>query len=1030
MHNKLKQQLETFFRNPAGQSDELNNFLAAVDKAYSNFDEEKGSLDRANSLQKDELLKFHERIASDSGEKLRIEKALLESESRYRLLVEISPDAILVYSDGRILFVNAAGARMFLAQSAGDMVGRPLLDFVHPDYYALVEETLRVLEQGESIPLLEEKCIRTDGTEFMAELTAVPFTYENKQAIFAVLRDVSERKNFSDLLRKIAATVSLFTGYEFYRSLVEQLANVLDKETAFIIAAENPDEKKYRIVCMHRQGNLVEDISLNIQGTPLEQAAEKTGFCVFPSRLGENFPNSSALAEGMDSYLSVPLLDSRKKITGHIGVMSGSPLKDYSSVLPILQIFASRTSAEFERIHDEQKIQDSEKSYRTLTEQAAEGIIVLDAAGRLLEVSNKAAKMLGYSREKFLRKNYADLPEKDVRFSLWRNLQKLKTKGSLQERRNFRRKDGSVLPVEINVAMLDDGRMQAFVRDITDTIVVERERESYMETLAMLEEVIVELDETLVIQRLSHEWDKLLYNGESPVGRTLENLTHLDYQYYINQNLFYLITEKKSKVVLQFPIPRPNGLNFWLEGKFLPIYQDRTIKGVRGVLRDVTLDHLTEKQINFYAYHDNLTGLPNRTRMEENLYRALIRAERDNNRVAVGFIDLDNFYQINNFLGHKVGDRVLLMISENLSEVLGSGERLFRWGGDQFVVILSEVSDFKTVRETGERMINAAKTPVRIDTEMIHVTFSIGFAVYPDDGLTAEDLLGQADRALVYAKSQGRFNFQLSKDIPEKGYYKDQIAFRNKVALAIRQNEIKAFFQPKVEAKTHKIIGMEALARWPGPDGVFRATPATFIPIAENIGLIADMGDQILKQSLELLKKTSLMGRKLNMAVNVSRRQLFGSEFIDRTLQLAYESGFAPSDLTLEITESIAMLDVDYAPERLKDLHNLGFKLSIDDFGTGYSSLSQLHEMPVDELKVDISFVRRIHTNEGLQIVQAIINIGQALDLKVVAEGVEDIITIKRLEELGVSYLQGYYFSPAVSAEDFLKLLLNEEVKK
>lgn len=490
-------------------------------------------------------------------------------------------------------------------------------------------------------------------------------------------------------------------------------------------------------------------------------------------------------------------------------------------------------------------------------------------------------------------------------------------------------------------------------------------------------------------------------------------------------NLESVLEGKKKSVVVHVPVPLTNGTNMWLEGKFIGVrLGGEDIAGLRGVLRDVTLDHLTDRQITFYAYYDNLTGLPNRIRMEENLNRALNRAEHTSGQLAIGFIDLDNFDEINNYMGHRVGDLVLLYVTERLRDALGTGENLYRWGGDKFVVLLTDIQDVQAVRQIGRKLMDICRTPLEIESDLIHISYSVGFAVYPDDGLTSDILMGQADRALGYAKSQGRFNFQLSGDVPRRGIYRDQISIRNKLAMAIARREIKAFFQPKVTAKDHRIIGCEALARWLDENGKPYISPAMFIPVAENLGLISDLGEQILEQSLDLLSGVrAKSGRKLQLSVNVSRRQLFDPFFVDRVCRTIEKYRMEPGDITLEITESIAMLEVDFAIERLQKLHEVGFALSIDDFGTGYSTLSQLHEMPVNELKVDMSFVRRIDTYEGLQVVQAITNMGRALNLDVVAEGVETIETARRLEDIGINLLQGNLFSKPVSGEEFVALL-------
>lgn len=445
--------------------------------------------------------------------------------------------------------------------------------------------------------------------------------------------------------------------------------------------------------------------------------------------------------------------------------------------------------------------------------------------------------------------------------------------------------------------------------------------------------------------------------------------------------------------------------------------------GIRGVMRDVTMDHLAERQITFYAYYDNLTGLPNRLRLEETLQRALSRMENEEQNLALGFIDLDNFSQINEMLGYRIGDRLLILIADRLRDALGAGEILFHWGGDKFIIVLTEVPDNSFVYQTGKRLMETCRSPIDLGGEKIHLSYSIGFSIYPEDGLTIDNLLGEADRALSYAKSQGRYNFQLATDLPRRGFYREQLQIRNNLTTAIDEKQIQAYFQPKVDAHTHAVIGMEALARWPDQEGNFLVSPGLFIPVAENLGLIKELGRLILEQSLAFIKETNKILPGLKLCVNVSRRQLFEATFVENLLEIVHRFDVQPENLMLEITESIAMLEVEFALERLRALASAGFQLSIDDFGTGYSTLAQLHEMPVHELKIDMSFIRRIDTYEGMQVVQAITNMGRALQLDVVAEGVESSAHASRLAKAGVNILQGNYFSPSLAPDEFIKYL-------
>lgn len=683
-----------------------------------------------------------------------------------------------------------------------------------------------------------------------------------------------------------------------------------------------------------------------------------------------------------------------------------------------------------ELVERNQALQESEARFRHLVDMIPD-IIAVHQEGRIVYINARGAQLLGgSSQEALVGKRVLDFVHPDYRNTAAQRISLIREGAPAVPliAEKFIRLDGHIFDVEVAAIETEFKGMpavQVIARDISQRRVAEADRNAYLETLALLEEVVVELDMDHALRRVSDSWEKLMVgvSAGDPVGRKIDEWVHADYRYYLSQDLSNLTTGKKTRVVVRFPVPIPYSSSRWIEGKFMPMQEAGTINGIRGVLRDVTLDHLSEKQINFYAYHDHFTGLPNRARMEEELYRALLRAERDRRRLALGFIDLDNFNQINDYLGHRIGDRVILSVAERLRTMLGGGDKLFRWGGDQFVVILPDLADLESVRQVGRRLLECATTPIDIDGESVHTTFSVGFAAYPDDGLTAEDLLGQADRAMIYAKSQGRFQVQFSWELPERSFHKEQVQVRNHLMSAVTRKEIVPYFQPIVEAASGRVIGFEALARWPSYKGRHPVGPDTFIPIAENMGIISQLGESIFTQALEMMLEAAVHGHMLRAAINISRRQLFASDFVDRYVRLAREHDIDPSQITLEITESIAMLDVDFSFDRLKALDHAGFSLSIDDFGTGYSSLSQLHEMPVHEVKVDMTFVRRIHTAEGFRVVQAIANIGRALNLSMVAEGVEDRETGSQLTDLGIQYLQGNFFSKPLAAAEFLDFL-------
>ena len=461
------------------------------------------------------------------------------------------------------------------------------------------------------------------------------------------------------------------------------------------------------------------------------------------------------------------------------------------------------------------------------------------------------------------------------------------------------------------------------------------------------------------------------------------------------------------------------GPESWAEARLLA-FEDLAgkVTSIRGVLRDITQTYLHEKQITHMALHDALTEMPNRVLLEDRFKVALRLASRNHDKVGVCFIDLDHFKVINDTLGHKAGDRLLVAFSKRLQSELRAGDTLARWGGDEFVLLLPDMEDEAGIRQVTDKVVAALQQPLNLDGNEIRVTFSMGAAVYPIDGDNMEILFSHADRAMFYAKAQGRNQVCFFQDMTSKGLGKKELYIQNRLAAAIDQRLIQAWFQPIVDAASGRCTSVEVLARWQDPDHGW-ISPATFIPMAENLGLIHDLGNQILLASLDALARFKALGHDILIAVNISKRQLFIRSFADWLLDEVTRRGLRPGQVVLEVTESVALNDVERGADHVQELRQAGFLIAIDDFGTGYSSLSQLHEMNAVELKIDISFVRRLNEPAGRSMVQAIVNMAHALGMKTVAEGVETDEAAGTLGKMGVSCLQGYLFGKPMPLGDF-----------
>jgi diguanylate cyclase (GGDEF)-like protein len=545
------------------------------------------------------------------------------------------------------------------------------------------------------------------------------------------------------------------------------------------------------------------------------------------------------------------------------------------------------------------------------------------------------------------------------------------------------------------------------------------EQKAYLETLSMLEEAVLELSCDGVIQRASPGWKKLSERDNS-IGRHLKEFIHMDDREVLQTQCRTLFNGEKKYALMRLRLDVKGSLSApWLECRFVSFYDENgKVAGMRGVLRDITQNYLHEKQITHMALHDALTGLPNRVLLEDRFKISVRQASRTQRKVAVCFIDLDHFKNINDTLGHKAGDKLLLVFSGRLSSQLREGDTVARWGGDEFVVLLPDMDSEQNIRDVVLKISEEMLAPLQLDDTELAVTFSMGVALYPNDGEDIETLFSEADRAMFFAKAQGRNQTCFFCDMTTKGIGKKELYIQNRLAAAISAQQIEAWFQPLISGKSGLCTGVEVLARWHDPEHGW-ISPATFIPMAENLGLIHELGQQIMLASLAAGQRWQQAGLNLTMAINVSKRQLFTPYFTERLNDEVAKYNISPARIILEITESVAMLDVAHAADRLQEIKQSGYKIALDDFGTGYSSLSQLHEMHVDELKIDISFVRRLNEPNGLSMTQAIINLARALNMETVAEGVETEEVANKLRVMGVDYLQGFYFAQPMPVDEF-----------
>lgn len=455
-----------------------------------------------------------------------------------------------------------------------------------------------------------------------------------------------------------------------------------------------------------------------------------------------------------------------------------------------------------------------------------------------------------------------------------------------------------------------------------------------------------------------------------------------------------------------------------------PCDEDLRIAEMASHLAGIAIERRdAEERIRHLAHHDVLTGLPNRSMLEEALTHAIAHAGRSKRQVAVLFIDLDNFKRINDSLGHHVGDHLLQAVARRLQGCLRKDDMLSRLGGDEFVIAAISLRSSEEAALIAAKALKALEMPFDIDGQILHTGGSIGISLYPEDGTNVETLMRAADGAMYHAKENGRGNYRFfTQDL--NAAIQQRLALENQLRRALVHGQLVLHYQPQVDMHDRRIFSAEALVRWRhGERGM--VLPDQFISLAEETGLIVQIGDWVLREACSQLARWRADGHAdMTVSVNLSARQILQRDFPGRIAQILRETKVPPDALELEITESMLMEQSEQNMKTLTQLSEMGIQLSIDDFGVGYSSLSYLKRFPIHALKIDRSFVSGIGSDQDdMAITGAIVDMAHALRLKVIAEGVETEEQANFLESLGCNSAQGYFYGEPREADEFSQLL-------
>jgi diguanylate cyclase (GGDEF)-like protein/PAS domain S-box-containing protein len=682
-----------------------------------------------------------------------------------------------------------------------------------------------------------------------------------------------------------------------------------------------------------------------------------------------------------------------------------------------------------ERIAVEHQLRHSEERARAIFENAPDAGYILTLDGRLIDVNDEACRELGYTREELLATQVDDV---DPGLGMREAKRSLLTRrappgGPLCLETVHRRKDGSEFPVELHLRaaqLSDQPGVIAFGHNVTERLEAENRHRLAAKVFDETSEGIMITDAAARIISVNRSFTAITgYSADEALGHKPSLLRSGRHDGAFYRQLWDALLEVGSW--------RGEIWNRRKDGEIYP--QWLAISTVRdaagkpeyfiGIFSDITRQKRDAEHIRFLAYYDGLTGLPNRSLLADRVAQAIAAARRSGRGLAVLFMDLDGFKHVNDSLGHLVGDELLRRVGERLKQQIRDTDTLARFGGDEFVLMLSDVESVDDVRTGARRCIEALGSPIRINEHEINITPSIGVSVFPADGEDFDQLIKNADTAMYRAKESGRNQYRLF----EAGMNAQAVSratLGNHLRRALERGQLLLHYQPQADIASGEIVGIEALVRWQHPE-LGLVPPADFIPVAEEIGVICALGEWVLNEACRQAVAWQHAGLPhLPVAVNLSALQLRRPDFLDTVRRALDSTGLEPHWLEVELTESVLMHEAEAALSMLRELSKIGIRVAVDDFGTGYSSLAYLRRLPIDKLKIDRSFVRDLTVDrDDWVIVSTIIRMAHSLNLKVIAEGVETGEHLAILRAQGCDEVQGYHLSRPLPAEEVAEFI-------
>lgn len=944
------------------------------------------------------------------------ERDLMESERKFRDAFDVVGIGLTqVDTEGRFLVVNRRFCEM-LGYGRDELIGKRFIDITHPDERSLDEEILRTAAVKPNVNLSREKrYIRKDGSILWAQRSGVVVRDAQGKVLYSLgsIEDVSQYHASQETLRALNASL---------KAIVETSPLAIYSITpAGIVTLWNPAAEdmfglresdvlgKPSPLLSAGSGGMVQDIRERVLAGETLYGHELTWF----RQTGTVSSDKTVITE-------------RREIS-----LSAAPLRGpENAIVGVLITCADVTSIKSTALKLDEQLHFTQE----LLEVMPSPIFYKGRDGRYLGFNRAWEMFFNLRRDEWVGKIYPDALIQESAEDLRKEDAMVMAGHAVRREVQVRNGQGEMryMIKHISPFTSPDGTpagMIGVLTDITDFKQVEQALQASEGRFQALTEsamdIVTVLDADGTIRYQSPSVKHLI--GIDPaemIGKSQFDLMHPDDVEAVRAQFTDLIRTGAMSKSVEFRVRARDGKWHIMEAIGKNCLNVPAVRGIIANTRDVTDRRAIEQRIQHLAFHDALTGLPNRSLMADRISHAISRAERGGKKFAVMFIDIDNFKNINDTLGHDVGDELLREVSRRLSDSVRAHDTIARQGGDEFIVLLDQLDGHQGAIRVAQKMLDALRAAFRVSNTEQHVSGSIGIALYPEDGRDAQTLLKNADTAMFHGKSLGKNTYQFFTSQMNIAV-KRRATMESSLRAAVKNGDFLLVYQPQVDLISGEIVALEALVRW-NSESNGTMMPGEFIPLAEETGLINDIGQWVLHEACRQTMAWQAQGLvPRRVAVNLSARQLSDKSFLDVLNSILRETGMPPHLLELEVTESQVMRQGEGSVMLLNEIAGMGIQLAVDDFGTGYSSLSYLKRLPIRKLKIDQSFIRDITVDPNdTAIVVAIINMAKSLDLDIIAEGIETAGQLTLLRAKGCGVGQGYYFSVPLMPKDVAPLLL------